>query len=152
MEFSRPRDLPLLRPRTYQVIATLKPIQPTVKGNRVPYPPAPNSIEEKTIRLKPAASDYNTHEMSNAALARCPELALKINNRPLCKTTAPTLSTITRYVTYSFHRLSLASSNTIAAPFSPIIVVGAFILPLVIEGMIDASITRRRSMPRTFIR
>ena len=36
-----------------------------------------------------------------------------------------------------------------SAPFSPIMIVGAFVLPETSVGMIDASTTRRPSMPRT---
>src|SRR5581483_2239467 len=46
----------------------------------------------------------------------------------------------------------LASSKIIAAPFSAIIMVGELVLPEVIEGMIEASMTRSRSSPITFSR
>ena len=36
-----------------------------------------------------------------------------------------------------------------SAPFSPIMIAGALVLPEVIAGMIEASTTRRPSMPRT---
>ena len=36
-----------------------------------------------------------------------------------------------------------------AAPFSPIITVGELVLPEVMRGIAEASITRKRSMPRT---
>src|SRR3974377_560591 len=41
------------------------------------------------------------------------------------------------------------SSKIIAAPFSAIIMAGEFVLPEVIDGITEASITRRRSMPMT---
>src|SRR5262249_59732969 len=44
---------------------------------------------------------------------------------------------------------ALASSRSSAAPFSAIIMVGALVLPEVIVGIAEASITRRRSMPAT---
>ena len=42
-----------------------------------------------------------------------------------------------------------ASSAIIAAPFSPIMMVGALVLPVVSVGITEASITRRPWMPRT---
>ena len=42
-----------------------------------------------------------------------------------------------------------ASARTMSAPFSPIIVAAAFVLPDTICGITEASITRRRSMSRT---
>lgn len=41
------------------------------------------------------------------------------------------------------------SSLIISAPFSPIIIVGALVLPLTIVGIIDASITLKPDMPYT---
>lgn len=45
------------------------------------------------------------------------------------------------------HYRPAQSSLTIWAPFSPIIIDGAFVLPEMRFGMIDASTTRRPSMP-----
>ncbi len=40
-------------------------------------------------------------------------------------------------------------TSTSSAAFSPIMIDGAFVLPPVIDGMIEASATRSPSMPRT---
>ena len=42
-----------------------------------------------------------------------------------------------------------ASASTMSAAFSPIIAQGACVFPLMTPGMIEASTTRRPSMPRT---
>ena len=42
-----------------------------------------------------------------------------------------------------------AAASTISAHFSPIMMVGALVLPLVSVGMMEASATRRPAMPWT---
>src|SRR4029077_5036210 len=51
--------------------------------------------------------------------------------------------------TGTFAAGSSARPRTWSAPFSPIMIVGAFRLPVVIIGMIEESITRRPSTPIT---
>src|SRR5688572_14495094 len=46
-------------------------------------------------------------------------------------------------------RIAVAAASTISAHFSPIMMVGALVLPLVSVGMIEASATRRPAMPWT---
>src|SRR5262249_27121290 len=43
----------------------------------------------------------------------------------------------------------LASSSIMSAPFSPIIIVAAFVFPETTAGMIEASTTRKPAKPRT---
>ena len=45
--------------------------------------------------------------------------------------------------------LTAASSSTMRAAFSPIMIAGALVLPEVSVGMIEASATRRPAIPRT---
>jgi hypothetical protein len=62
-----------------------------------------------------------------SAQARGPQLALSLSKGPA--------------------RGYRAASRTIAAHFSPIMIEGALVLPATIEGMTEASATRRPSMP-----
>src|SRR6185312_2733564 len=47
------------------------------------------------------------------------------------------------------HAAAPLSSRIMAAPFSPIMIVGALVLPVVSVGMTDASMTRRPCRPWT---